>query len=411
MAKINPADAEAQKYLALQRRTAPACRAADLILITVLSVMIAVMGIAIFILPPSSFSEDENRSLTTFPAFSLGALASGEWTADVTLFYSDQFPVRRMMVQLKAVCELAQLKGQNNGVILGSGGTLIKRLEYNDTSITARNLAAVDDLRAVLEGDGIPVELAVAPRAIDVLCDELPALYGADRSDAIWEEIVAHQSDAARYRDRLRELSVAGEYVWYRTDHHWTTDGAYAAYVELGRQLGYTPYPASDFQRVVVSTEFYGTTYSSSGMYFVEPDTMCFYRYAGDEGYVVENMLTGSRLDGFYDTSYLDGKDKYSAFIGGNNAHVRVCRADGDDADKPTLVLVKDSYAHSLVPFLARHYRLEIIDLRSYTGSVAKLAREKGACGVLVLTGVDNLATSDSLTLLRYGLTSAPANN
>lgn len=410
MAKINPADVEAQRLLALQRRTAPACRAADLILITVLSLLIAVMGIAIFILPPSSFSEDENRSLATFPAFSLGALASGEWTADVSSFYADQFPVRRTMVQLKAMCELTQLKGQNNGVILGSNETLIKRLEYNDTSIAVRNLTAIADLRAALEGDGISVELAVAPRAIDVLGRELPPLYGTDRSGAIWDTIAAHQSDATRYRDALRDMSMAGEYVWYRTDHHWTTDGAYAAYVELGQQLSYTPYPASDFERVVVSTEFYGTTYSSSGLYFVEPDTICFYRYAGDEEYVVENMLTGNRLDGFYDTSYLDGKDKYSAFIGGNNAHVRVCRADGGDADKPTLVLVKDSYAHSLVPFLARHYKLEIIDLRSYTGSVAKLSRERGACGVLVLTGVDNLATSDSLTLLRYGLTSAPGN-
>lgn len=407
MAKINPADAEAQEYLALQHRKAPINRASDLILITILALMIAVTGIAIFILPHKTFSEDENRSLETFPRFSLSSLANGEWTEGVTAFYSDQFPGRRLMVELKAAFELAQLKGQNNGVILGANGTLVKRLEYNDDSIAKRNLEAVADIRSTLADEGIPVYLAIAPRSIDVLKAELPALYGADRSDAIWSSVLSYEPDAARYRDILCQLADAGEYVWYKTDHHWTTDGAYAAYAELGAQLGFAPYAKEDFERVAVSTEFYGTTYSSSGMYFVAPDTMHFYRFEGDEEYVVENVLTGKRIEGFYDTQYLDKKDKYSALIGGNNAHVRVFRPEYDDDDKPTLVLVKDSYAHSLVPFLARHFKLEIIDLRSYTGSVAKLAREKGAVGVLVLSGIDNLASSDSLTLLRYGLASA----
>lgn len=407
MAKLNPADAEAQSYMQLQRRTAVRCRAADLILILVLSAMIAVLGIAIFILPQSTFSEDENRSLTTFPSFSLKALVSGDWTADVTEFYSDQFPVRRTMVQLKAACELAQLKGQNNGVLLGANDTLISRLEYNDATTAEANLAAIEQLREALDGDGIPVSTLIVPRSIDVLAAELPALYGSERSDAIWDVINAHIADAGRLCDRLRELSEAGEYVWYRTDHHWTTDGAYTAYVMLGEVLGYRPYAADEFERVLAASDFYGTTYSSSGMYFVQPDEMYFYRYGGDDSYVVENMLTGKCLSGFYDLEQLAGKDKYSAFIGGNNAHMRVYDTSAGAAEKPTLILVKDSYAHALVPFLARHYDLEIIDLRSYTGSVAKLAREKGACGVLVLTGVDNLATSDSLTLLRYGLTTS----
>lgn len=407
MAKMNPADAEAQSYMQLQQRTAVRSRPADLMLIAVLAVMIVALGLAIFILPQSTFSEDENRSLTTFPPFSLGALVGGEWTADVTEFYSDQFPVRRAMVQLKAACELAQLKGQNNGVILGDDGTLVSRLEYNDISITERNLDAVEQLREALAGDGIAVNTLIVPRSIDVLADTLPALYGSDRSDAIWQVILSRQPDATRLRDRLLELRGAGEYVWYRTDHHWTTDGAYAAYVMLGEVLGYQPYAADEFERTLAADDFYGTTYSSSGMYFVKPDQIHFYRYPGDDSYVVENVLTGRCLEGFYELEQLAGKDKYSAFIGGNNAHVRVYDTATGAGSKPRLVLVKDSYAHALVPFLARHFDLEIIDLRSYTGSVAKLARECNACGVLVLTGVDNLATSDSLTLLRYGLTTS----
>ena len=404
MAKINPADAEVQGYMELQRRTASRCRIADLMLIAVLSAMIAVMGIAIFILPQSTFSEDENRDLTTFPAFSIQSLIRGDWTKKISEFYADQFPVRRLMVQLKATCELAQFKGQNNKVILGANDTLISRLEYPDYSNVENNMAAVNDLQIALAKENIPVCMAVAPRAIDIFAAELPVLYGSERSDAVWDVITAYRPDATRLRNRLLELHKEGEYVWYRTDHHWTTDGAYAAYEELGQVLGYTPYKTSDFERTRVSDEFYGTTYSKSGMYFVAPDSMYFYRYEGDEGYVVKNMRTGAINTGFYFTGFLSVKDKYSAFIGENQAHVRVYDATEKSEDKPTLVLVKDSFANSVVPFLARHYDLEIIDLRYYTGSVARLAREKNACGVLILIGADSLASSDDLTQLRLGL-------
>jgi hypothetical protein len=136
-------------------------------------------------------------------------------------------------------------------------------------------------------------------------------------------------------------------------------------------------------------------------MRWTRPDTLEFYRYAGDSDYTVRNILTGEEMQGFYELSYLDTKDKYAAFLGGNSAHVRVT---GKGADRPTLLLVKDSYANALVPFLAIHFDLEIIDLRSYTGSAGALAKDTGAVAVLILYGADMIASSDDLTLLGYGL-------
>ena len=403
MPKKNPADVEVERCFEIQQNTASKSRVADIILLTTLAVIIAVFGILIYVLPHSDFSEDENRGLTLFPRFSLVSLADGSYTADIGKFYSDQFPARRFFVELKAAAELAQLKMQNNSVIPGKNGTLIKRLEYTDHSYVRENMEAVDKFRDALASDGIPVTVAIAPRSIDVLTADLHPLYGANRSDAVWEGLSEHDTDATVLRDMLKGYADKGSYVWYKTDHHWTTEGAYLVYAALGESLGYTPYPESFFTPTVVSDSFYGTTYSSSGLYSTPPDTLTYFRYEGDDSYVVENVLTGTLLQGFYDTSYLEGKDKYSSFIGGNNAHVRVYEPNST-ADKPTLVLVKDSFAHSLVPFLALHFDLEIIDLRSYTGSVAALARETGACGVLVLNGADNLAISDTLTLLCYGL-------
>ncbi len=403
MPKKNPADIEVERISQIQQNTASRSRVADLILLALLTAAIAIFGILILVLPKSEFSEDENRGLTTFPKFSLEALVDGSYTSDIGKFYSDQFPGRRFFVQFKAIAELAQLKMQNNAVIPGQNGALVKRQEYNDYTYVRDNMEAIDVFRDALAEDSIPVTAAIAPRSVDVLAHTLHPLYGDSRSAVVWDVLSEYEADATTLRDALTQAAKSGEYVWYNTDHHWTTRGAYMVYTLLGDQLGYTPKAQDFFTPETVSEEFYGTTYSSSGLYSTAPDSMEYYRYAGDESYVVENMLTGTVLQGFYDTALLDTKDKYSSFIGGNNAHVRVYNPTAT-AEKPTLVLVKDSYAHSLVPFLAIHFDLEIIDLRSYTGSVAALAREVNACGVLVLNGADNLAISDTLTLLGYGL-------
>lgn len=401
MAKINPADEATSRHLNIQAKAAPNTRAADMLLVIICAAILAGFGISIWVLPHKAFSPDENRTLAQFPEFSINSLTGGRYTAAVGSFYADQFPFREYFVGLKAVSELAQLKMQNNNVIPCAGGNLVKRLEYQDYSNAKKNLAALTEFRDALAPLGIPVIPAFVPRPVDVLNSILPPLYGSDRSDRVWEVIAASQVGGVDLLTPTRSLAGQSEYVWYRTDHHWTMRGAYAAYIELAEGLGYTPKPLSFFEITRVSDEFYGTTWSSSGMRWTRPDTLEFYRYAGDSDYTVRNILTGEEMQGFYELSYLDTKDKYAAFLGGNSAHVRVT---GKGADRPTLLLVKDSYANALVPFLAIHFDLEIIDLRSYTGSAGALAKDTGAVAVLILYGADMIASSDDLTLLGYGL-------
>lgn len=403
MPKIHPADAEAAEYLERQKSSAADRRISDTLLLCLLSAIILVFGVLIFTLPHKSFSENENRALASFPEFSLKSLSDGSFTQKIGDFYSDQFPAREFFVKVKAISELAQLKMQNNGVIPGSDGNLIKRLEYSDYDALKANLGAVSDFRDALTTDGIDVVLAIPPRSVDVLTDALPPLFSGERTSRVWEIAGEYDTDADMLLKIMKNAANDGEYVYYRTDHHWTTDGAYLAYAALGEKLGYTPMPREFFTKELVSDSFYGTTYSSSGIYWTDPDEMYFYRFDGDENYIVENLLTKKSMQGFYDTSYLTAKDKYSAFLGGNQAYLKVY--DPTSTEKPTLVIVKDSFAHSLAPFLAIHFDLEIIDLRYYVGSVADVARENNATAVLVLVGADDLANSDTLTLLRYGMT------
>ncbi len=403
MHKKNPADIVTESYMATSQRASERSRGAEMLTTSGVLALIFIFGILIWALPKSNFSPDENKSLATFPKFSLSSLTDGTYTSDIGSFYADQFPARRRFVSLKAICELAQLKMQNNSVIPAAGGNLVKRLEYSDYSAAEANLTAISDFDAALSSLGIPLTVALAPRAVDVLSHSLPPTFGSERTDGIWNVIRDSGVESVDLDTPLTLLAARGEHVWYKTDHHWTTEGAYQVYLALAPTLGYEPAPHSYFTVERASDEFYGTTYSSSGMSWSSPDYIDYYRFEGDREYTVENMLTRETTEGFYQTSYLKTKDKYSSFIGHNSAYIRVYYAD---AQKPTLLIIKDSYAHSLAPFLAIHFNLEIIDLRYYTGSAAALARDTGAAAALILLGVDSLASSRDLMLLRYGLSS-----
>lgn len=405
MPKINPADAETARILKIQSVSAARTRAADRLAVTLAAALLFVFGILLWALPRESFSEDENRTLADLPAFSAQSVSSGKFTSGIADFYSDHFPLRRYFVGAKAVLELGQLKMQNNGVIPGSGGVLVKRLEYTDYTAAEKNLDAIKEFGDALDAVGIPLTVAFAPRSIDVYADSLNPLWGDDRAREIWNVITESGLPNTDLRSPLAALAGNGEYVWYRTDHHWTTRGAYEAYKILAGQLGYTAMPQEYFTVEEASDSFRGTTYSSSGMYATPPDTIEYYRFPGDDSYTVENVLTEKTQSGFYMREYLNAKDKYSSFLGMNSAHLSVVEENGGE-DKPTLLIIKDSFAHSLAPFLAIHFDLEIIDLRFFNGSPAALALESGADAVLILVGADSLAVSDDLTLLRYGLSS-----
>ena len=408
MPRIHPADEQATRDLVTTEQNAPRCRTVDRLFLLLLAVLLLGFGIAIFLLPQEDFSEQENRALQTLPALSLEALTDHEFSQDIADFYADQFPARTTFVGLKALSEMAMLRLENNGCLIGKNGYLIKRLEYSASGYESirKNLAAIAEFENTMATHDIPITLAIAPRGIDVLTEYLPDYYDTARADAAWE-ITRQAADEygitpITFTETLRISATLGDEVWFRTDHHWTPLGAYYAYLHLGEALGYMPSSPTALTAEVASDAFYGTTYSSAGIPWAEPDTLTFYHIANEDRYLCEIVDRGVTLVGFYDRSYLDTKDKYGALIGGNNGRVRI--TDTAHPDKPTLLIVKDSFAHAMIPYLAQHYNLEILDLRYWRGSTTALADEVGADHVLILTGLDSLATTQAYELLRYGL-------
>ena len=344
--------------------------------------------------PDREFSDSENRYLQTLPAFSPRALFRGEFTQKTENYCADQFVWRDTWISLKARLELLQGKKENNGVFLCADERLIEPLNAPEQAALDRQIASVNTLA---ENAGIPVTLGLIPTSAELYAEFLPAgVENASQRELI-EYIYANSS--AETADILSVLaSHADEYVFYRTDHHWTSLGAYYGYCALSTPLQLDAVDFDSFTIRTVTEDFSGTAYSSSGFFWVGPDSMQTFVDA-PVGLSVERYEADTPESGtLYAPEMLSTKDKYRFYLGGN---IPRCVIRTGNESLPSLLLLRDSYADSLSPFLLEHYSdIHLIDLRYYRGSVSDYIRDNGIDTVLVLYSLDSFCTDSSLALM-----------
>lgn len=338
---------------------------------TIFACLIFALGVLTFAMPAEEFSEEENRYLSVPPVFSVESVFSGRYTGDVASFVCDHVPFRLALLRGKCESERLLGRGENNRVLFGKDGYLIKRLELEDTDTLKESLAGAQKLAAFFEKNGIPATFICAPRAIDTLGAYLPSGYPSG-TDATKAYLTSHAEGAVFPAALLAEKAARGEQIFFRTDHHWTPLGAYYIYEMLGEKMGYSPLPLSAFDAEVATGDFLGTSASAALLPNVTPDRIVRYRYEGDDALTVTDMSTGEVKMGLYRDEFLQKKDKYASFLGGNFAHLRIT----GEGDRPRLLLIKDSYANCLVPFLARHYDIDLIDLRYLRDDAPDYIRE-----------------------------------
>ena len=382
--------------------------------ITTLLFLVLLFGFSLLflILPDQSFSAEENRSLRTFPRFSWESLASGRFSEEINDYFADQFPWRDAFVGVKGISELCLGKGENDGILLGKDGQLAQRrfdvllesgetLDEQDAFDPAAVQAAMQGLDRAAQNMSVPFHVLLTGRAIDVTASSFA--YPASFSVALRECVQTSMPDSVTPIETipiLQKMHDMGESVYYRTDHHWTTNGAYVAYVETMRSFGMEDeiLPRESFERVTVSTDFYGTAWSAGGMKFVAPDQVEFWLVGNEDEFVV--TADGKEIDGLYNRDYLNKKDKYSAFLDGTHDVVTVTKPG---EERPTLLLLKDSFANALAPFLAQHFDLVLLNLSSartdYT-DLSHYADVYGADRVLLIYTLENVITADRLQRL-----------
>lgn len=339
------------------------------------------------------FSEMENRTLAQKPKFSVQALLFDKWTENYEKYITDQFTFRDSWVGLKYFSERALLKSENNGIYFADGGRLISRFDTPDEARVEQNFAAID---ALAQKAGIPTKIMLAPTSAHVYKDDLPKFAPSYDQNIMFER--ASKLQNAEYIGVEQALIAAkDEYIYYRTDHHWTTRGAYIAYqeyMENAEREGEMVSQAELEATAVNIADFMGTLQSQAGARNYEADTITYYDFKN-----VSMSEPEGEEKSIYDLSYTQKKDKYALFFGGNAPILTMKNSDADA--KGTLLVIKDSFANSILPYLSQNFKeIHVFDPRYNRTNAAEYAKECGADEILVMYQTANFATDVNIGLL-----------
>ena len=347
------------------------------------------------IIPDKDFSENENRYLEQLPKFTFTKLFNGKFTSDFEDYVTDQFAFRDSWTALKARAELIIGKDENKGIFLCDGERLIEAFEEPDMDDVDFSLSSIDTLA---ENSEIPVYFALIPSSAEIYSSLLPK--GAPNYSQ--KELIdyAYSSVSAENVDMYSALSRnKDESIFYRTDHHWTSLGAYYGYTAVCEAMGLEAKPLSDYEESIVTESFLGTTFSSSGFAWVKPESISTYVQQGDA--FITNYPNGKPIESsLYVESFLEAKDKYSYFYGGNTPLLTI---ETGKEELPTLLIVRDSYMDSMSPFLMEHFStIHIIDVRYYNASLKGYIEANEIDNILVCYSVPNFATDLNIFKIAY---------
>lgn len=362
--------------------------------------IIVVMQAAFWLLPRRSFSENEKRVLSEAPQIDAAGIADGSVFRSIESYLSDHFPGRELWVGANAYLENAEGRGATEDIVRGTDGWLFTAPVSDDRETLWDNMQAITTFA---EKQSVPVSMMAVPSAGAVVSDKLPALHLPYPDADLLEEARRIAGNTLHWVDLYTDFCSAEqpERLYYRTDHHWTSEGAYRAYCLLMEELGQSSVPRDDFTVEQISG-FYGTSYSKSGLWLTEPDTLEL--WTGSDIQAVTTVYDANRADpvtreGMFFREYLEDADKYPVFLSGNHARVHI-ETNADSGKR--LLVIKDSYAHALAPFLAEEYStIDLIDLRYFKQqTISSWLEENPADEILLVYGLSSLAEDKNLQWL-----------
>ncbi len=355
--------------------------------------------ISYLVIPDKKYSEDENRYLAEMPKFSLNSLLSGKFTSQMEDYCTDQFVCRSQAITGKTLVQQVALVKDSNGVYFGKDGSLMLKKtpsEFEEKRFK-NNLSAIDSFAKL--HDKMPVSVILAPTAASIWSYKLPS--GA--KDYNQQEKL---EDARAYLVSNKNISFVNTYttlkahqkerLYYTTDHHWTTKGAYYCYAAWCEAMGKV---AQELKEKTVSKSFYGTLYSKVLKPGIRPDSIEEFIPEKKETIEVSHQNGKTVSNSLYAKEKLNIKDKYQYFLGGNDGELSITT---DIKNGRHLLLIKDSYANSFVPFLTSEYEsIHMIDLRYFSSGLSSYMESKGINEVLILYNLNNFDEDSSIIKLQ----------
>lgn len=410
----------------------------------------------------ATFSETEKRTLKTRPKLTISGLLDGSYFNSYREYYADTFPGRESLLEdntsLNAFYFFSGLSSEDGAQLVvnfdsnaAQGGEALQNpdattpstpqvteppedlpkqteppakaeqlgnvilvgnramdVPYGDTTKIKRYAQAVNNLANLL-GDDVQTFSMPVPNAAEFYAGSAWNT-GAYSQKAMFQTLQDNLGSNVTYVDAYTELAKhTDEYIYFRTDHHWTHQGAYYAYTALCKAAGFTPEPQSKFQtgkweNFVGSMYTYISGYAQSSILKENPDTVHYWKpFANCETfYYSDTTLSDGVLMGTICVIREEVDNKYLTFMGGDHPVTIVTT----DTEGPCIMVIKESYGNALISWLTSHYsKIILIDPREYFDNksdidLAAFAAEQGVDQCLIINYPMMLNSDGYITLL-----------
>ena len=370
-------------------------KVSQIIMVSVFIVFIFGFAVWSFLLKDRKFSEMENRNLAQFPEFSWKNLKDGSFTDGLEKYMSDQLPLKDELVTLKTDSDRLLMHDLQNGVYFGKDGYYLQDYKEN-TKQVEKNVGCINDLAKLCPDTDI--NFMLVPNSISVMDDKLPKVNTTGSQQKTIDKVEGTLDEKIKFYCPMSDLKAAvesGVQAYYKTDHHWTSDGARVGFDGLMKFMGEGELKADYDVRELDG--FLGTLYSKAPSAFADKEKMKLYTDKGNS-LNVEYVSEKKTADSLFDSSFEDKKDKYSVFFGGNYANVNIKSTNAQKDEK--VLILKDSYANCAMPYFTSMYSdVTMIDLRFYhiqALTVSEYIKQNNIDKVILLYNVDFLNSDNN---------------
>lgn len=343
-----------------------------------------------------NFSNFENRSLAQRPVFYFDDFLKGRFSKDYERYINDQFVFRDTWIDLKSRSEYLLGKIENNNIIYGKDNFLFEKYEKVDEENLAKNIDSV--LGFIKKIPNNKVNFMIIPSSYTIYKDYLP--YGINLVDQ--ELYINNIYNYLSNYNNTKTISLIDifkenndKYIYYKTDHHWTSFGSYLAYSEFVKNNNLSLVDINNLNKHEVNN-FYGTYFSKSKNFNAESDLITYYDVPN-----LSVSIDGVPVDNINDNSKWSSSDKYSAFLRGNNGLTIIQNNNISNNNK--ILVLKDSFGNSFIQYLVNNYKeVYVVDLRGFIGSFNEFFKSNNFDDVLIMYNFINLADDVNISKIKY---------
>lgn len=384
-----------------------------IITIVFIGFFVLISGVSL-IIKDREFSPNENRYLAEVPELSWDNIMSGKFQDGLEDYLRDQVCFRDGWITVKTGIQKACGDTDIGGAYVGKDGYDFEKItpEDVDEKQVDRNIKAVEDffMTASETIDKQKLSFLLVPTSGLVMQEKLPKNARLFDQAKYIDQVQKAMKDYnfVDVRDTLMDHN--DEYIYYKTDHHWTSAGACLAYDAWSERTGGEIEKEDGLAKNVVSDKFRGSLYSKILDADSAYDEIWTYGLQKDEAFGSKDCTVTidekQQLDSIYDDEKLQEKDKYAYFLGGNYGQVHIQNQKAASKAKgKNILIIKDSFANSFVPFVTQDYEnIYMVDLRYYNGDMKAYLQEHEITDVLVLYNVSNFISDRNIHKLTGGI-------